>query len=135
MKYKIDFQTYSNALKENKLLGLKCTACSAVTCPPKMVCGQCASHEQEITQLSGKGEVKTFTTTYVASLGREAEVPYTLVMVALDEGPWMSGNLVDMEPDRITMDIIGKRVKLGHKVFKGDLYSSFEAARPVFSLS
>ena len=134
MKYKIDFQTYSNALKENRLLGLKCDACGAVTCPPKMVCGQCANHEQEITQLSGKGEVKTFTTTYVASLGREAEVPYTLVMVALDEGPWISGNLVDTDPNRITMDIIGKKVKLGHKIFAGDQYSSFEAARPVFSL-
>jgi len=135
MKYKIDFRTYSNALKKNQLLGLKCSSCGCITCPPKMVCQECASTEQEIIELSGQGKITTFTTTYVASLGREAEVPYTLVMVALDEGPWISGNLIDMDPAKITMDVIGRRVTMGHKVFHGDLYSSDEAAYPVFSFS
>ena len=111
MKYKIDFRTYSDALKKNQLLGLKCQGCGAVTCPPKMVCQHCAGSDQEIVELSGKGEIKTFTTTYVASLGREAEVPYTLVMVALDEGPWISGNLIDVDPAGVTMDVIGRRVR------------------------
>jgi uncharacterized OB-fold protein len=133
MKYKIDFRTYSNALKKNQLLGLKCKSCDCITCPPKMVCQECAGTEQEIIELSGKGEIKTFTTTYVASLGREAETPYTVVMVALDEGPWISGNLIDMDPARVTMDVIGRRVTLGHKVYPGDIYSSDEAASPVFS--
>ncbi|THB77631.1 MAG: Zn-ribbon domain-containing OB-fold protein [Desulfobacteraceae bacterium] len=133
MKYKIDFQTYSDALKTNRLLGLKCTSCGAVTCPPKMVCQECAGTEQETIELSGKGEIKTFTTTYIASLGRQVEVPYTVIMVALEEGPWISGNLNEMDPKKVTMDIIGRKVTLGHKVFPGDLYSSNEAARPVFS--
>jgi len=135
MKYKIDFRTYSNALKKNQLLGLKCISCDCITCPPKMVCQECASSEQEIIELSGKGKIKTFTTTYVASLGRETETPYTIVMVALDEGPWISGNLIDIDPTTITMDVIGRKVTMGHKVFPGDLYSSNEAAHPVFSFS
>ncbi len=133
MKYKIDFRTYSDALKGNKLLGLKCMSCGHITCPPKMVCQECTSLELDIIELSGKGEIKTFTTTYVASMGREAEVPYTLVMVALDEGPWISGNLIDVDPAGVTMDVIGRRVTLGHKVYPGDLYSSDEAASPTFS--
>ena len=58
MKYKIDFRTYSDALKKNQLLGLKCQGCGAVTCPPKMVCQHCAGSDQEIVELSGKGEIK-----------------------------------------------------------------------------
>ena len=133
MKYKIDFRAYSDALKQNKLLGLKCQRCGIVTCPPKMVCQECGASDQKIIELSGKGEIKTFTTTYVAPLGREVEVPYTIVMVALDEGPWISGNLNEMNPANVTMEVIGKRVTLGHKVFPGDVYSFGEAARPLFS--
>jgi len=54
-------------------------------------------------------------------------------MVRLDEGPWIAGNLIDMDPAKVTMDVIGRRVTMGHKVFPGDVYSSGEAARPVFS--
>ena len=133
MKYQIDFRTYSNALKKNQLLGLKCNFCGTITCPPAMVCQECASTDQETVTLSGKGEIKSFTTSYVVPLGREVEAPYTIVMVCLDEGPWISGNLVDMDPAKVTMDVIGRRVTLGHKVFPGDLYSSGEAARPLFS--
>jgi hypothetical protein len=99
-----------------------------------MVCQHCAGSDQEIVELSGKGEIKTFTITYVAPLGREVEAPYTILMVALEEGPWISGNLVDMDPTKVNMDIIGRKVTLRHKVFPGDIYSSGEAARPLFDL-
>ena len=41
MEYKLTFKDYDEALKQNKLLGLKCNACGAITVPPKMVCRQC----------------------------------------------------------------------------------------------
>ena len=133
MKYKIDFRKYSDALKNNQLLGLKCKSCGTITCPPTMACQECAGTDQEIVELSGRGEIKTFTTSYVVPLGREVEAPYTIVMVCLDEGPWIAGNLIDMDPAKVTMDVIGRRVTLGHKVFPGDVYSFGEAARPLFS--
>ena len=93
------------------------------------------STETEIVELKGQGRIVTFTTSYVAAEGRECEVPYTIVMVELDEGPWIMGNLIDMNLSKVNMEIIsnGKRVSLGHKVFSGDKYSNGEAARPVFS--
>lgn len=133
MKYKLDFKTYSNALKKNKLLGLQCRKCDTVTCPPQLVCSGCAGGDVEVTELTGKGTIITFTTTHVAPLGREAEAPYTIVMVALVEGPWIVGNLIDIDPAAAGMDLIGKEVKLGHKVFPGDLYSDGDACRPLFS--
>jgi len=133
VEYKLTFKEYNEALKKDKLLGLKCKECGTVNVPPKMVCGQCTSPDMEVVELSGKGNIQTFTTVYVAPEGREAEAPYTVVMVELDEGPWIAGNLIDIDPSKATMELIGKRVKLGHKVFPGDKYSAGDMASPLFS--
>ena len=133
MEYKLTFKEYNEALKKDKLLGLKCKECGKINVPPKMVCGQCTSLDMEVVELSGKGNIQTFTTVFVAPEGREAEAPYTIVMVELDEGPWIAGNLIDIDPSKVTMELIGKRVKLGHKVFPGDKYSAGDMARPLFS--
>jgi len=135
MEYKLIFKDYNEALKQNKLLGLKCQACGAVIVPPKMVCPKCASPDMEITELKGNGKIRTFTSVFVASEGREDEVPYTIVMVELDEGPWIMGNMDGIDPTQATMELIGKKVKMGHKVFPGDKYSAGEGARPLFSLA
>ena len=135
MEHKITFKDYHEALKQNKLLGLKCQTCGAITVPPKMVCRQCASPDMEIVDLKGTGKIRTFTTNNVAAEGREDEAPYILVMVELDEGPWIMGNLGDFDHTQATMELIGKRVKMGHKVFAGDKYSAGEGASPLFSLT
>lgn len=135
MDYKLIFKDYSKALKKDKLLGLKCNDCGTITCPPMMVCHNCTGTNQEIIELAGTGKIVTFTTSYINSEGREGEIPITIVMIELDEGPWIMGNLIDIDPRTISMNLIGRRVKLGHKVYPGDKYSAGDAARPVFSFS
>lgn len=135
MEYMLDFRTYSDALKQSKLMGLKCNDCGAYTCPPKMTCQECTGSNLEVVEMSGKGEIKTFTTVFVAPEGREGEAPYTIVLVELEEGPWITGNLIDIDPAKADMKLIGKKVKLGYKVFPGDNYSAGEAARPLFSFA
>ena len=134
MEYKLVHKDYNEALKENKLLGLKCKACGAITATPRMTCRKCGSLDLEIIQLKGTGKIRTFTAVYVTSEGREAEVPYTIVLVELDEGPWIMGNLDGIDPAEASMELIGKRVKMGVKVFPGDKYSAGEGASPLFSL-
>jgi uncharacterized OB-fold protein len=134
MEHKLTFKDYNEALKENKLLGLKCKECGTITVPPMMVCRQCASPDMEIIELKGRGKIQTFATVNVAPEGREAEVPYIIVLVELDEGPWLMGNLTGVDPKEATMELIGKRVKMGHKVFPGDKYSAGEGVSPLFSL-
>jgi hypothetical protein len=133
MEYRLTFNDYNEALKENKLLGLKCQACGAITVPPKLVCQSCAGLEIDIIELKGTGTIRTFTTVFVGAEGREDEVPYIIVLVELDEGPWIMGNLAGIDPEKATMDIIGKRVSMGHEVFPGDKYSAGDAARPLFN--
>jgi len=133
MEYKLTFQEYNKALKKDKLMGLKCNECGTLTCPPTMACSNCASTNLEIVELSGKGKIVSFTVVNIAAEGRENEVPYTISMVELDEGPWIMGNLVDMDPRNVTMDVIGKRVKTRGKLFPGDHYSEGGGlARPAF---
>ncbi|MEQ8175538.1 MAG: Zn-ribbon domain-containing OB-fold protein [Syntrophomonadaceae bacterium] len=134
MEYKLTFKDYNKALKQEKLLGLKCRDCGTVTCPPMMVCAECAGTDQEIVQLSGKGKIVTFTNSFIAAQGRENELPYTIVMVELDEGPWIMGNLVSIDSKKVDMDVIGKEVLLGCRIFPGDNYSNGDLARPAFSV-
>ena len=132
MNYPLSFDAYSKSLKADTLLGLSCRGCENVVCPPRMTCPQCGASDFDIVPLTGSGRIKSFTTTHVAPLGRESEAPYIIVLVELNEGPWIIGNLVDLEPGSATMDLIGRDVILGHKVFPGDLYSAGEATRPLF---
>ena len=134
MEQKLYFKDYNEALKQDKLLGLKCKACGALTVPPKMACRQCASYDMEVVEVKGSGKIRTFTTVFVGAEGRESEVPYILVVVELDEGPWIMGNLESIDPKSATMELVGKKVKMGHKIFPGDKYSAGEAASPLFSL-
>jgi len=44
------------------------------------------------------------------------------------------GNLDGIDPKAASMELIGKKVKMGHKVFPGDKYSAGEGVSPLFSL-
>jgi hypothetical protein len=124
MEYKLTFKKFNDSLKKNKLLGLKCNDCGKFTCPPKITCQECGSANLDIRELSGNGKIVTFTVNYVPGQGREVEAPILIVMVELDEGPWIMGNLTNIDPNEATMEIIGKRVKLAprSKIYPGDAY-------------
>ena len=134
MEYPLPFEQYNTALQNNTLLGLKCRQCSKITCPPQMTCQECAGLDLEIIELGGTGTIQTYTIIYVAAENRENEVPYVIVLVQLEEGPWIMGELCAINPDETGPDIIGKSVKMGNRVFPGDKYSNGAAARPAFYL-
>jgi len=135
VEYKLTFKEFSEALKNDKLLALKCQNCGNILVPPKMVCEKCNSTDMEVMELSGKGKIQTFTTINVPPEGREAECPYTIVMVELEEGPWLTGNLTGVDPANVTMDVIGKPVVMkDNLVFAGDKYSAGESYRSNFHL-
>ena len=135
MKHTLDFKAYNEGMMKGKLLGLRCRNCNSVTAPPKMACQECGGIEMDVEELSKQGEIVTFSVVNVGPEGRENEAPYIIVLVQLDEGPWLMGNLIEMEPAKATMDLIGKRVKAGFKIFPGDKYAPGNQARPVFSFA
>ncbi len=83
--------------------GSKCSQCEAVYFPPRSVCPACAKHRTSLGrmlpfQLSGDGEVYTFTVVHEAAEGFEMQVPYVLAIVRTKEGPMLTGQIVDIEP-------------------------------------
>ena len=72
--YKLTYKKYFEALKEERLLGLKCNDCSSYTAPPKLCCDKCGSTNTEVVTLSGKGVIRTFTVIRVAPEGYDAPI-------------------------------------------------------------
>lgn len=130
MSYPLTHRQYFEGLKAGKLLGLKCQKCGTVTAPPKINCLHCAGTQLEIIELSGRGEIRTFTVVRVAPEGMAA--PYVVAMAELAEGPWLVGNLQGLEPEAATMDIIGKKVRVGHKVVPSGNYTAGEGVAHTF---
>jgi uncharacterized protein len=93
--------------------GSRCPTCRTVYFPPRSVCPVCAKHRQSIGkmepfQLSGDGEVVTFTIVHDAAEGFEMQVPYVLALVKTVEGPLLTGQVVDVTPSEVD---IGLRVR------------------------
>lgn len=131
--YALTHDRYFAALKENRLMGLICHDCGGITTPPKATCDQCSGIALETVELSGNGAIRTYTVIRVAPEGVEA--PYIVVLVELDEGPWLMGNLDGIAPDAASTVLIGRRVKLGHRLVPSGCYAADDGVSPLFSLS
>ncbi len=90
--------------------GSKCSNCGTVYFPPRAVCPECASHRQSIGkmvpfQLSGEGEVLSYTVVHEPAEGFEMQVPYVLALVATREGPVLTGQVVDVSPEEVRIGL------------------------------
>jgi len=110
MDSEISIKEYLTALAGNRLLGLKCSECGFITAPPRLACRKCGGLILEAVELTGKGKIVTFTVVHLPPESRRGQPPYLVVMVELDEGPWIMGNLSGQEPAKATLELIGKRV-------------------------
>ncbi len=132
MAYVLKYSDYAESLKEGKLLGLKCNDCGTYITPPKLVCVNCMSENLMKVEMSGKGEIKTFTIIRVPPEGFQSN--NMIALVELEEGPWMMGNIEGIIPDEATMELLGRKVSLGSKVISGDTYSAGERIALTFTL-
>jgi len=118
MEYKLPFVVWRDGLKDGKLLGLKCKDCGTVTCPPRKVCAECGSENLDIIELKGKGEIRSFTVCYATPAGFQG--PYIVAVADLEEGGRVMGNVINTDPTTVSMEIIGKIVRIGYKEIPGD---------------
>ncbi len=117
---KLGVKEYRLALRENKLQGLKCKACGFVTAPPRLACRHCGATDSEIVQLSGKGKIITFTSIFIPPESHRGQTPYLVIVVELAEGPWIMGNIQGIEPNKATLDLIGKTVHMDNNLIPND---------------
>ena len=97
-------------LRESKyrMMGTKCETCGSLYFPPRYFCPKCR-REGRIGpfQFSGNGEIVSYTIIRTAPSGFEKLVPYVVAIIRLEEGPQITGQVVD-GTGRVE---IGKRVR------------------------
>ena len=114
ISYPLPYTTFLERMKAGELAGLKCLDCSGYIIPPNAVCPDCGSSRLGDHSFSKKGTLKTFTIIRVGPTG--FQVPYIVALVELAEGPWVMGNVVDIEPEEANMELIGKEVSIGYRL-------------------
>ncbi|MDP1693646.1 MAG: OB-fold domain-containing protein [Burkholderiaceae bacterium] len=91
----------------------RCLACGHLRFPPGPVCTQCLDERSDWTPLSGRGSVLSH---LVFHQGYDAiwrqTLPYSVVMLQLDEGPRMFSDIDDPQRRWIEDDLVGRRVEV-----------------------
>ena len=107
------------AAAEHRLVVQRCTACEHTRHPPAPICPECRSSDADWKQLSGEGEIYTYTIVH-RPIAANQELPYVIAVVSLEDsgGLRMISNVVDIDPDDLA---IGLPVELVWEDMSADL--------------
>jgi uncharacterized OB-fold protein len=112
-------QPFWDATSAHTLHLQRCDRCQSFRFIPSEVCSQCHSEEFTWSPVSGLGSVYTYTVVHRAPTpAYQRDVPYSIVHVALVEGPRMIGNLVGCDPAHV---YIGMPVEIAFEDVLPDL--------------
>ena len=99
-------QPYWDGAAQGKLRLQRCTSCGKFRHYPQLVCEHCYSLGVEWIEASGLGAVHSWTVAHHAFLPAfKADVPYTLVIVDLEEGPRALGRLDPSAQQRLRIGL------------------------------
>lgn len=113
------------ACKERQLLLQHCLDCNKPFYYPRTGCPRCGGTRLEWRQMKGTGTIYSFSHVHLALGGYkswEAEVPFTLVQIELDEGPRMLSRLVGKANESVK---IGDRVSVAFTEREGETLPYF----------
>lgn len=97
-----DSGPFWEAAARHELIAQRCAACRRWRHPPRPMCPECNSFEQEWAPVSGHARVWSWIVAHPPLLPAFAErAPYNVVVVELEEGIRMVGNLVGVANDEI----------------------------------
>lgn len=97
------------------LEGVQCGNCHQAIFPARTLCPKCrhlSIGKLTPMPLSGEGTIESFTVVHSPPNGYELQAPYVMAVVKLAEGPRLTAQIVDVDPEQVKM---GMRV---HKVFR-----------------
>jgi uncharacterized OB-fold protein len=81
-------QPFWDAAAEGRLVAQRCQSCGFWSHPPRIICNKCHSFDMKWEPVSGKGTLYSFEVMHMQSItGFEDKVPYTTVLVELEEQP------------------------------------------------
>ena len=97
-------RAYWEGCGRGELVLQRCRACGTVQHRPRGLCATCLSDEIEHFVASGRGTVYTYSVVRQNQMPAfAAAVPYVVAYVALEEGPQLLTNIVDCDPDSVSI--------------------------------
>ncbi|WP_433326456.1 Zn-ribbon domain-containing OB-fold protein [Spirillospora sp. CA-294931] len=96
-----DSAAWWDAVRRHELTLQRCAACREVRFPPRAMCNRCGAESAEWVPALGTGRVYSWVVTHqVFAPALAGRVPYTTLLVRLDDGPdlLMYGNLAEGAP-------------------------------------
>ena len=104
---------FFKALKDKKILGIKCPRCKKVYVPPRRVCGPCYTEMNEFVEISPTGVIETFTILWYEFIdpatGERKPVPYGYGFIKLDGADTLFQHYIDIAKESSLR--IGARVE------------------------
>ncbi|HVL33932.1 MAG TPA: OB-fold domain-containing protein [Actinomycetota bacterium] len=97
------------AAARHELVVQRCAACNAYRHPPRPACPSCASLEHRWVAASGRARIWSWIVAHPPVLPAFSQhAPYNVVVVELEEGVRMIGNLIDVATAEIheSMDVV-----------------------------
>jgi uncharacterized OB-fold protein len=117
-----DNHGFWDAAAEHRLVIQRCTSCGRLSHPPRPLCPNCHSLDQELVEAAGTGTLYSYALLHHPQ-HPAFDYPVVAALVELTEGTRLLTNLVRCPPDQIR---IGMAVRVAFEPAEGD------TAVPVF---
>ncbi len=95
----------------------KCSGCSGISFPPRIVCPACGGRKFETVKLSEDGKLITHTVVRVASDRFSQETPFSVGIIELNDGVRITAQIADADPDELRP---GQKVRMVFRKIQED---------------
>lgn len=110
---------YWESLRNKDIKLQKCLQCGKLRFPPYPTCPFCGFQGDKWVPVSGRGKLYSWIVVHAPiNPALEEDVPYTVGLVELDEGPRIAGRIVGCSPLDLKKDM---RVRPNYKVVDEEL--------------
>jgi uncharacterized OB-fold protein len=118
-----DFIDY---LENGCIMGTRCKGCGLVFFPPRADCYQCLSSDMNWFEVSGKGELISYSKLGYAPAGFEGDLPYTIAVLDYGEYKVFGRTAGNLPEDELKVGIEMKTIV--NKLPNGQLNYVFQKA-------
>jgi len=102
-----DNRPFWEAVDEHRFVLQRCSNCDRYLQPPRPMCPECRSMDTlEWVESPGRGEIYSYVNFTTDRMAYPAmKVPYSVVLVELEEGVRLVSNMIDLEPDEVRIGL------------------------------
>ncbi len=98
-------QPFWDAARSQRLVLQYCCDCNRSIHYPRIECPHCGGANLDWRQASGRGHIYSYTVVHNnAPSAFQADMPYVVAVIRLDEGVQMLSNIVQCDPDQLQCD-------------------------------